>query len=1115
MKYMFCLLSMLVVTSIGKAQTLSSQRPGISYQALILKPEQQLPGYNNSDVPLNDSDICLQFSITNANGAIDYQESQQLRTDRFGMINTIIGRGQIQQGGWQTIEWGESIKFLRVDVNFDGLCANYTLLTIEELTAVPYALNAVGSNEPGPRGDSAYQVWLDNGNLGSEEDFFKTLQGESGPSAYQVWLDNGNLGTEEDFLASLQGENGDSAYQAWLALGNEGTEEEFIESLQGDQGESGTSAYQEWIGLGNEGSPEDFMASLQGINGDSGLSAYQSWLNLGNTGTEEDFIDSLQGEDASANLPDGNNTGDQLYWIWDGTTWVKQIINGVGNSIQLISSVNSTNQIVCEFSSINQIRYALSGTSTNVSVNGLPSGVNSRIVNDTLYIEGSSTLDITEQTKFIYLIQSLGSDGTQKSGSITLNPSSTVTLTSGTLSQNSCLGQAISPVEFTLSGSAPNANVSGLPLGVSASISGNTVTISGTPSASIADGSIFDYRVQSFSESCDPVTVIGQLIVSDCSSCDPNANAGSNGIVCFGNSFSPGSSASNYTSLLWTTSGGGYFDNPLSPTPTYFPNSADQSAGTVILTITAQNTNCVTPQSIISSVTLSVVDCGSVSATLINNDICRVFNNSLTFGAEISTPNIGAIIAAGICYNTSGFPTIADTNVRLANSGTGDWAASPPTFEASLTNLPLNVPIYVRTYCETINGDIIYGDQIDVVSTNPNLNHIFNFTTVSGNFNINNYPVTVISELTFKRISKLNSFSWTSTGIETRDITKINFPVLDTIVGNFRLINEFSIETLNAPELIKIGGYLELNNTSMENLILPKLIESSYFNVRTNSSLDSLNLNKFQKTTNSGYSRGIAIISNGLEHIKMPSLKETNRIEISNNNVLSTIRFDSLVKTNNLFQVYRNVLLTRLAAPQIFETGSDGIRSQSLSIYENHLLSSIEVPSLRKVYDGLYIRNNLSLDLTTEFPCEMYVLYNDSYDCNPDNLSIGTNANNAYCFQDLSLRGDPTLATQAPVVNPSAPPGVLQYIVDVNLTRGSNSYVVFEERGVLYSTTPSPTYDGDNSVDPYFENYCGTGNDSLCSQTITLNPSTTYYIRGYVKDCNSVYYGNTIPFTTP
>lgn len=1115
MKFNLCFISLLVLASVVKAQNSSALGPGISYQALILKPEQQLPGYNNSDVPLNDSDICIQFSITTANGAIDYQESQQLRTDRFGMINTIIGRGQSRQGLWNSINWSDSVKFLRVDVNFDGLCTNFTLLTIEELTAVPYALNAVGSNEPGPRGDSAYQVWLDNGNIGSEEDFFNTLQGNSGASAYQVWLDNGNVGTEEEFLASLQGENGDSAYQQWLALGNEGTEEEFIESLQGDNGESGTSAYQEWLELGNEGTPEDFMASLQGNNGDSGISAYQSWLNLGNTGTEQDFIDSLQGEDASANLPDGNNSGDQLYWIWDGTTWVKQVINGVGNSIQLISSVNSINQIVCELSSINQIRYALSGTSTNVSVNGLPSGVNSRIVNDTLYIEGSSTLDITEQTKFIYLVQSLGSDGSQKSGSITLNPASTVTLTSGVLSQNSCLGQEISPIEFTLSGSTPNANVSGLPTGVIASISGNTVTISGTPSASIVDGSVFDYRVQSFSESCDPVTVMGQIVVSDCSSCDPNANAGSNGTACFGNSFSPVSSASNYTSLLWTTSGGGYFDNPQSPTPTYFPNSTDQSAGTVILSITAQNTNCVSPQSITSSVTLSVVDCGSVSATLINNDICRVFNNSLTFGAEISTPNIGAIAAAGICYNTTGFPTVADTNVRLSNSGTGDWAASPPTFEASLTNLPLNVPIYVRTYCETINGDIIYGDQIDVVSTNPNLNHIFNFTTASGDFNINNYPVTVISEITFKRISKLSSFSWTSSGIETRDITKINFPVLDTIVSNFRLTNEFSIETLNAPELLKVGGYLELSNTSMENLILPKLIESSYLTIRTNSSLDSLNLNKFQKPTTGAYYQGIEIASNGLEHIVMPSLKETNRISISSNNALSTIRFDSLVKTNNQFNVISNGLLTRFAAPQLFETGNDGRDSRSLTISRNGLLNSVEVPSLRKVYDGLEITNNSSLDLNTEFPCEMYVLFNDSYDCNPRGMSISSNANNAYCFQDLSLRGDPILVTQAPVVNPSAPPGVLQYIVDVNLTQGSNSYVVFEERGVLYSTTPSPTYDGDSSVDPFFENYCGTGNDSLCSQTITLNPSTTYYIRGYVKDCNGVYYGNTITFSTP
>lgn len=36
-----------------------------------------------------------------------------------------------------------------------------------------------------------------------------SLQGKDGKSAYQIWLDNGNKGTEQDFLSSLKGEKGD------------------------------------------------------------------------------------------------------------------------------------------------------------------------------------------------------------------------------------------------------------------------------------------------------------------------------------------------------------------------------------------------------------------------------------------------------------------------------------------------------------------------------------------------------------------------------------------------------------------------------------------------------------------------------------------------------------------------------------------------------------------------------------------------------------------------------------------------------------------------------------------------------------------------------------------
>lgn len=72
--------------------------------------------------------------------------------------------------------------------------------------------------------------------------------GDNGLSAYQVWLNLGNIGTEQDFINSLTGPKGDdgdngsnglSAYQVWLNLGNLGTEQDFINSLKGQKGDNG------------------------------------------------------------------------------------------------------------------------------------------------------------------------------------------------------------------------------------------------------------------------------------------------------------------------------------------------------------------------------------------------------------------------------------------------------------------------------------------------------------------------------------------------------------------------------------------------------------------------------------------------------------------------------------------------------------------------------------------------------------------------------------------------------------------------------------------------------------------------------------------------------------
>ena len=1130
-----------------------SQMPGITYQALILQPEKPIPGFNNYNAPLINSDICLKFSLTSPNGTVEYQELVQLSTDQYGMINTIIGRGEVLYGFWSDVDWSSPAKFLKVEVDFEGSCYNFTILSYEELTAVPYALNSNSTTLPGPPGSSAYDLWLENGNEGTIDDFLFSLNGASGAtgsstfevwqtlgnegdeqdfidslkgsngatgsSTFEVWQTLGNEGDEQDFIDSLKGSNGatgSSTFEVWQTLGNEGDEQDFIDSLKGTNGATGSSTYEIWKSLGNEGNSQDFIDSLKGENGTSGNSAYDTWINLGNSGSEQDFLDSLKGEDANANLPDGNNNGDILNWVWNGSTWIKQIVNGNNSFIQLISSVNTTNQVICEDATISEIRYILSGTSTNVTVNGLPSGIISTISNDTLYIGGGSILDVSEQTRYNYTVTSLGGDGSQANGSITLNPSTTVTLTSGNLSQNSCLGQAISPVTFTIQGSGSNANaiINGLPPGITSTINGNIVSISGIPSSSIVDGSIYSFSIQSNSESCEPDILQGQIVFSNCNSCEPNINVGSDTTICFGDSFSPASSASNYTSLLWSTSGGGSFNNINSPTPIYYPNSTDQTAGSVVLTLSTQNTNCVTPQTQISSITLSIVDCATVSATIINDNICTVFNNTIEFGAEINTPNIGAITAAGICYNTSGFPTVADTKVSLNNTGSGDWASTPPRFTASISNVPLNSTIYVRAFCETINGDVIYGDQIDVISTNPNLNHIFNFTSASGNFNIDDYPVSVISEITFKNVTKFNEFTWGTSLVETRDIIRVNFPILDTIAGNFRIQNEYSLNNFNAPMLKKVNGLLNIVNTSLRRILLPELKESSQLHIGSNANLDSLNFDKFKKTTSLSKYSGLRVNDNGIENIIFPSLEESTRLEVYSNPSLELIKMDSILSLNNRLQINSNPNLLKLDIPRLFQTGKDGDIDSSFRIYSNQSLSQINASSIRKVYDNLYVVNNNDLDVNQELPCELYVFVNDSYDCNDDDFNISGNLNNSYCFQDLSLRGSPTLITQAPVINPTSPPGVLQYIINVDLIPGSNSFVNFESKGVLFSTSPNAIYDGDPDVDPFFESFAASDNSSY-SQSINLNPSTTYYIKSFVVGCNGVYYGNEIMFSTP
>lgn len=97
------------------------------------------------------------------------------------------------------------------------------------------------TGEIGADGKSAYEVWLSIGNSGTETDFLNSLKGEKGDIGLQGIQgekgDKGNTGAKGS--KGDTGADGKSAYDVWLAQGNSGTETDFLNSLKGEKGDKG------------------------------------------------------------------------------------------------------------------------------------------------------------------------------------------------------------------------------------------------------------------------------------------------------------------------------------------------------------------------------------------------------------------------------------------------------------------------------------------------------------------------------------------------------------------------------------------------------------------------------------------------------------------------------------------------------------------------------------------------------------------------------------------------------------------------------------------------------------------------------------------------------------
>lgn len=116
-----------------------SQTIGINYQALIVNPNpQEIPGENRESSPLVNAELCLRFSVLDVNKIIEYQEIQNIKTDEFGMINTVIGIGTAANS-ISSIEWSDVYKYLTVEVDITNSCEQWKILSEQQLNYVPYS----------------------------------------------------------------------------------------------------------------------------------------------------------------------------------------------------------------------------------------------------------------------------------------------------------------------------------------------------------------------------------------------------------------------------------------------------------------------------------------------------------------------------------------------------------------------------------------------------------------------------------------------------------------------------------------------------------------------------------------------------------------------------------------------------------------------------------------------------------------------------------------------------------------------------------------------------------------------------------------------------------------
>src|SRR5690606_5202999 len=166
-------------------------------------------------------------------------------------------------------------------------------------------------------------------------------------------------------------------------------------------------------------------------------------------------------------------------------------------------SAASATPTLCISTALTSITHTTTGATGIGAATGLPAGVTAAWNNNTITISGTPTASGT----FNYSIPLTGGCGSvNATGTITVTPANTVGTASA--SPTLCINTALTNITHTTTGVTGIGTATGLPAGVTAAFAGNTITISGTPTAS----GTFNYSIP-LTGGCGTLNATGTITV--------------------------------------------------------------------------------------------------------------------------------------------------------------------------------------------------------------------------------------------------------------------------------------------------------------------------------------------------------------------------------------------------------------------------------------------------------------------------------------------------------------------------------------------------------------------------------------------------------------------------